>query len=150
MYQLGDDYFKELTKKGLENKSLDLLDALKDMDFEGISSFSLIEEIGNALNVPVFLEIDKAAAKNWQNYCRTLEEIPNRNARYEHLARKKQAARALAPYVVNLRVYTHPGAEDYFLPDVQHGFCYISTDEIKRYYDPKTGIKPEGDNFFCD
>ncbi|HDP76850.1 MAG TPA: CRISPR-associated helicase Cas3' [Mesotoga infera] len=150
MYQLGDDYFKELTKKGLENESLNLLDALRDMDFEGISSFSLIEEIKNALSVPVFLEIDKAAAKNWQNYCQILEEIPNRDARYEHLARKKQAARALAPYVVNLRVYTHPGAESYFLPEVQHGFCYISNDEIERYYDPKTGIKPEGDNFFCD
>jgi len=150
IYALSDRYFSELEKKGLENESLELLEALKKLDFYKIGEFSLIEQIKGSLNLPVFLEIDENAANAWDEYCKILSENVDKTKKYEYLARKKQAIRALTPYVVNLRIYTYPGADDYFLPDIQNGFCYISSDELERYYDKKIGLNPEGDNFYCD
>ena len=150
IYALSDRYFSELEKKGLENESLDLLEALKKLDFHKISEFSLIEQIKGSLNLPVFLEIDENAENVWDEYCKILSENVDEAKKYEYLARRKQVIRALAPYVVNLKIYTYPGADNYFLPDIQNGFCYISSDELERYYDKKTGLNPEGDNFYCD
>lgn len=150
IYAVSDKYFKELEKKGLENESLEILEALKEMDFDRIGEFSLIEHAKGALNLPVFLEINEDAANNWAEYCKILYEDVDETKKFEYIARKKQAIRALAPYVVNLRIYSYPNVDKYFLPDIQHGFCYISSDELKRYYDEKTGLNPEGDNFYCD
>jgi CRISPR-associated endonuclease/helicase Cas3 len=150
LYALSNRYFSELEKKGLESESLELLEALKRLDFEKIGEFSLIEQVKGSLNLPVFLEIDENAKKAWNRYCDILSENIDEAKKYEYLARKKQAVRALAPYVVNLRIYTYPGADNYLLPDIQNGFCYVSSDELQRYYDEKTGLNPEGDNFYCD
>lgn len=150
MYALSDKYFSELENKGLENESLELLEALKRLDFDRIGEFSLIEQIKGSLNLPVFLEIDENAAKAWSEYRKILSENIDRTKKYEYLARKKQAIKALAPYIVNLRIYAYHNADEYLLPDIQNGFCYISSSELERYYDKKTGLNPEGDNFYCD
>lgn len=150
IYALSDGYFDELEKKGLESKSLELLEALEKLDFDEIGKFSLIEQMRGSVNLPVFLEIDEKAANAWNEYCKPVSKNVDKVEKFEFLAKKKQAIRALAPYVVNLRIYTYPGADGYFLPDIQNGFCYISSDELERYYDRKTGLNPEGDNFYCD
>ena len=148
IYELGDKYFTQLVNKGLENESLELLEALVNLDFDKISDFSLIEQIKGSVTIPVFLEINNDAKHFWKTYCEVLSEIPPKENKYQYLARKKQAIRNLAPYVVNLRVFYYPGAKTYALPDIQHGFSYVSSDDLKYYYDPKTGLKSDDGSLF--
>ena len=69
-------------------------------------------------------------------------------AKFEYIAKRKQAVRNLAPYVVNVRLFLYPGAKKYTLPDIQHGFCYVSSDELEYYYDTKTGLKSDEESLF--
>jgi len=148
LYELGDQYFSRLMNKGLENESLELLEALVKLDFERIAEFSLIEQLKGAVSFPVFLEIDDEAKRFWENYCEVLSTKPPIEAKFEYIAKRKQAVRNLAPYVVNVRLFLYPGAKKYTLPDIQHGFCYVSSDELEYYYDTKTGLKSDEESLF--
>jgi len=148
LYELGDQYFSELMQKGLENESLELLEALVKLDFETVAEFNLIEQLKGSASIPVFLEINDEAKHFWERYCEVLSTKPPREAKFEYIARKKQAVRNLAPYVVNVRVFFYPGAKKYTLPDIQHGFCYVASDDLEYYYDTKTGLKSNEESLF--
>lgn len=148
IYELGDEYFHRLMNKGLENESVELLEALVRLDFDRISDFSLIEQLKGSLNVPVFLEINAEAKRFWKIYCDIINEKPSKEDKYQYLARKKQVVRNLTPYVINLRVFFYPGAKTHSLPDIQHGFSYVSSDDLEYYYDSKTGLKSDDGSLF--
>ncbi len=141
---MASEYFNLLEGRAAGGESEVILNSIKTLDYEKISEFSLIEGYRRANSIPIFIELDSAAADLWKNYKETLERCLHHD-RYIGLAERKRSIRRLAPYVVSVR---KPYGSSMAFPPIAHGFCYVSLDELTRYYDPDTGFKSGEDDVY--
>lgn len=131
---LSNFYFDKVSKGKSDDKSTEILEEVKNLNFEEISKFKLIEE--DYRKVDIFVEVDKEAHiiyKKYQelgliknNFQRKNEFLKIRNIFYEYIIS--------VPYQY---------AADFIEEDRDIG--YISKEEIEQglYYNQETGFKRE-------
>ena len=144
LHHVAYEYFRLLENRAAGEESQIILRSIETLDYEKISEFSLIEGFKRVNSIPIFLELDEDAAILWRKFEEILEYSLNRD-KYVDLAERKRAVRLLAPYVVSVR---KPRSPSMALPPISHGFCYVSKDDLDRYYDSDTGFKSGEDDVY--
>jgi len=123
-----DEYFKKIAKDGNRKESEELLNAIQNLYFKGISRFQLIEN--QAMQVPVFIEVDEISKDIWKQYMAlwSLEDWKERNKSFLEI--KNHLYQNLIN--VNKDIASR-------FPEIR-GFYYISFGEAHDYYDEETGF----------
>jgi len=138
--ELNNSYFEKVKTGMSDDESNKILKSLKQLNFEEISEFKLIEE--EPYKVDVFVEVDDKAKDVWQKY----NEIRNNNKlngfekKNEFLKIKKD----FYDYVIS--VDEEKVKELHFL--VEGKLLYISNKDLKLWYKADTGFDPSPDASF--
>ncbi|MEN2998260.1 MAG: CRISPR-associated helicase Cas3' [Brevinematia bacterium] len=132
------DYFDEIDRRGNKSGALELLDALKSLNFNKIRLFKLIEEDANKDDV--FLEVDEEAVKVFQQVNEIYKEIKfyfstgDRQGVFRKLMEYESIKAKVYQYVVSADV------RDLNLPRSYFGFYYVPKNDVRKYYDPVEGF----------
>jgi CRISPR-associated endonuclease/helicase Cas3 len=132
--KLADIYFQKVKKAGSNQKSLEILAAIKELDYEEIKrKFKVIED---EATVSIFVEIDEIAETIWTEYKNisliALPEVRRRTLR--DFFRAKRAT--FYSYVINSR----PSVIEQYDIRFEEPFYRIERDLISKVYD-YTGLK---------
>jgi len=135
-----DKYYGDIANRiNLESKTEELLQAIKDLNFDELRDFSLIEK---EPKIPVFIEIDdNNARKILEEFKESINEIKDseRNEIFKHKAKLKIIRTKLENYIINVWKI------DKNLPDIGHdlgisiGIKYVSRGIRDAYYNDETG-----------
>lgn len=124
-------YFQKVKESKSDDRAKEILGCVHALMFESIQKeFHLIANEYEKCDI--FVELDDTAHKIWQKYL-TLQDISPLERRREFLTIKKQ----FYDYVISV-----PKTKAGPLMNEELGIGYISRDELKIWYDPKTGFYP--------
>lgn len=132
--QLIDKYFYYLQDRLSDDESQEILKYLRNLNYEKVSRFRLIEEQTDKLDI--FVESDEEAQEIWENFCR-VQRITDR---WEKRTAFKAMRGKFYPYVIS--VQTSKVLEN--LPPEVCGVRYIPRDQLEQWYDLETGFKLRG------
>jgi len=141
---LVHSFYNEIQKRKSDKTSIDLLNMLYSLKFDGereknkitsIKDFVLIEE--DYYKEDVFIEIDKEAQKIWKEFCQILK--------IKDIFEKKKAFDDLKAnfyqYVISVPVKNN-------MPNMENGFYYVPYSNLEDFYDLETGFKVKGKSYF--
>jgi len=126
-------YFSKVNQGKADDKSIEILEDVKRLNFEKISKFKLIEQ--DYQKIDVFVEIDGEAQKIYKRY----QEVKAIKDSFERKSEFLRIRRDFYDYVISVPFQY---AAD-LVNDQEIG--YISKEEIEQghYYDQETGFKRE-------
>jgi CRISPR-associated endonuclease/helicase Cas3 len=138
---LVHNFYKEIQKRKSDKTSIELLNMLYSLKFDGekeknkitsIKDFVLIEE--DYYKQDVFVEIDKEAKKIWKEFLQILhiKDIFERKQAFDDLKAK------FYQYVISVPIKNNT-------PNIENGFYYVPYSNLEYYYDLETGFKIKGD-----
>ena len=130
---LSNLYFSKVNQGKADDKSIEILEDVKRLNFEKISKFKLIEQ--DYQKIDVFVEIDGEAQKIYKRY----QEVKAIKDSFERKSEFLRIRRDFYDYVISVPFQY---AAD-LVNDQEIG--YISKEEIEQghYYDQETGFKRE-------
>ncbi len=130
---LNNFYFDKVSKGKSDDKSTEILEEVKKLNFEEISKFKLIEE--DFRKVDIFVEADEDAQKIYKKY----QEIKTIKNPLERKNEFLKIRKDFYEYVISVPLQYATGLTN----DEEIG--YISKKEIDQglYYDQETGFKRE-------
>lgn len=128
--KLADVYYQKIVEGGTTERSKEILDAMKKLDYDYVDdNFKVIEE---EPNVSIFIEIDRKAASLWKQYDEIIKE--GKPARIREFFRTNRER--FYSYVVNGRL-ADPKIKS--IPEI-NGFCHVQLSSLGDHYGP-TGLK---------
>ena len=140
---LIEKYFKELIKRKSLSDSEKLLECLYSLKFSAektdeinsIADFKLIES--QPFKTDVFIQTDEEAVQIWEEFKRIMgiKDIFERKKAFNHIKRD------FYNHIVSVPIKDN-------IPPEYNGFYYVPKDNLKDYYDEKTGYKVEGVEFY--
>ncbi|NQT67603.1 MAG: CRISPR-associated helicase Cas3' [Actinobacteria bacterium] len=130
---LNNFYFKKVSEGKADDKSTEILEEVKKLNFEEISKFKLIED--DYLKVDIFVEVDEEARKVYKKY----QELSLIKNSFERKNEFLKIRKNFYEYVISIPCQYASG----FIEDKEIG--YISKEEIEQgnYYDQEVGFKRE-------
>jgi len=130
---LNNFYFKKVSKGKADDKSTEILEEVKKLNFEEISKFKLIED--DYLKADIFVEVDEEAQKVYKKY----QELSLIKNSFERKNEFLKIRKNFYEYVISVLCQYASG----FIED--KGIGYISKEEIDQgnYYDQEIGFKRE-------
>ncbi len=130
---LSNFYFDKVNQGKADDKSKEILEDVKNLNFEEMSKFKLIE--GEYQKVDVFVELDEDAQKIYRKY-QEIREIKNTFERKNEFLKIRKD---FYDYVISIPYQYAANLTN----DKEIG--YISKEEIEQglYYDRETGFKRE-------
>lgn len=131
--QLIDEYFHRVQERLADDESRKVLTYLRELNYEQVGKFRLIEEQGDKIDI--FVEVDEDARGIWERFC-TIQGITDR---WKRRIAFKALRGSFYPYVVTVRASQ---ALQNLPPEVR-GMRYVSQDQLESWYDPETGFKVE-------
>lgn len=132
LLELIEDYFHRARERITDDESRSVLQALRELDYEHIKGFRLIEELYGG-KVDIFVEVDAEAHKIWERFC-AIRDIPDR---WERRAAFKAIRGAFYPYVIS--VQGQKAIQN--LPPEVCGIRYVPQGQINLWYDLEMGFK---------
>lgn len=127
-YDLTKEYFEDVRKRGKVDK--DILEGLKDLKFEDVGKFKLIEE--TPIYSDVFVQVDEKALEIWERFVKDVLEEADFRKRYLEYVRMRKDLRS---YIISV-----PQSYVSDLPEVK-GIRYVPLDSLERFYDMETGFR---------
>jgi len=128
---LNNFYFKKVNKGRADDKSTEILEEVKKLNFEEVSKFKLIEE--DYKKADIFVEVDEEARKVYKKY----QELSLIKNSFERKNEFLKIRKNFYKYVISIPCQYAAG----FIEDEEIG--YISKEEIEQgnYYDQDIGFK---------
>ena len=137
--ELFKSYTDEVRKKMSQAESTRLWNNILNLEFEELSSFSLIEEIKDY--VDVFVELDESASTIWDNY---QKKVIQEKDFHERLRNYLEFRKSFRDYIVS-------APKESVINFVEHStesIVRLPRENIKDYYDEETGIRRKGGDAF--
>jgi CRISPR-associated endonuclease/helicase Cas3 len=128
MSRLAREYYSAVSKGASDVKSDRLLKGIRELDYETLKDFRLIDD---QPTVSVYVEADEQASRTWNKYT----EIQTSNE--TGLRRKEEFLKIRADfysYVINVSARECAGLQE------SKGVFYIPHSEIRTFYDENTGF----------
>ncbi|MCP8321523.1 MAG: CRISPR-associated helicase Cas3', partial [archaeon] len=131
---LAKIYYEKVVSGLSEVSSTEVLNALKELKYDGLQEFKIIEE---QPELSVFIEHDLEAKKVWTKYTEIVESKEKGPKRREEFLKIRNA---LYRYVINVPIRYASNLEE------RLGFRYVPFDSLELFYDSKTGFRREGNS----
>lgn len=112
-----------------DDASKKLIEEIKNLDYDNISKFKLIEE--KTFKVDIFVEVDDEAKEVWSEYCKIFDE----NNPIKRKEKFLQIRSRFYNYVISVSINNNKN-----LPPEFFGIRYISKSQLNEYYDADTGF----------
>jgi len=128
---LSVKYYEEIKRRMSKDRSNKYLDSIKELKYEYVGNFKLIEE--EIDKIDIFVELDDEATKVWEQYQELLEIKDINKRKFEFLKIRKK----FFSYVISIilkKAYKN-------LPPEKGGIRYISKNQLHEFYDYETGFK---------
>jgi CRISPR-associated endonuclease/helicase Cas3 len=145
--ELMKSYYEDVSYRMNAEKdphSVELLQKIKALDFQGLAGFSLIKE---EPKVPVYIEYDdeaKRLLREFEAIVKDLEKIEALEKVFEFKAILRKLRAEMENYVVE--VYENETCLRSLKPIMtQVNMRFVSSEEVPAYYDPETGFKTAKD-----
>ena len=129
--QLIDEYFHCAQSRLADDDSRKVLKDLRNLNYEQIGRFRLIEEQGE--KVDIFVEVDEEAQEVWKRFC-TIQESADC---WKRRTAFKAVRGEFYPYVISVQALK--ALEN--LPPELCGFRYVPREQLDQWYDLETGFK---------
>ncbi len=138
--ELNNSYFEKVESGMSNDESNEILKSIKELNFEKISEFKLIEE--EPYKVDVFIEVDDKAKEVMQKY----KDITN-NDKLRGFEKKNEFLKIkkdFYDYVISV----DKKKTESLSPLIGDQLSYISNKDLKDWYKPDTGFDPSQDASF--
>ena len=129
--QLIDEYFHRAQSCLADDDSHKVLKDLRNLNYEEIGRFRLIEE--QSEKVDIFVEVDEEAQEVWKRFCTIQESVD----RWKRRIAFKAARGEFYPYVISVQALK--ALEN--LPPKLCGLRYVPREQLDQWYDLETGFK---------
>jgi len=129
--QLIDEYFHRVQARLADDESRKVLRDLRNLNYEQVGRFRLIEEQGD--KVDIFVEADEEAREVWEYFC-VIQKIADR---WKRRTAFKAMRGEFYPYVISVQALK--ALEN--LPPEVCGFRYVPGEQLDQWYDLETGFK---------
>ncbi len=128
---LSNNYFKKIKDGGSDDKSNNILLAVKKLEFEKLAKdFKLIQD--DYYKTDVFIELDYFAKAVWTQY-KAIKYLRNPLDRKNQFLKIKKD---FYEYVISIPKNKAP------TPENENGIAYVSMEELEFKYDKETGFMP--------
>ena len=132
---LSNKYYDEIKKRISDNDSKEIINYIKELNYEKITNFKLIKD--EVEKIDIFIELEDEAARVWENYCELLE-IEDLLERKKQFLKIKKKFYSYVISVVLRKAYKN-------LPPEVNGIRFVSKNQLNNYYDIDTGFKINSD-----
>lgn len=133
-----DEYFSLVESRQNKRKSKDIIDAIRGLDFNTISLFSLIEHEG-VHKADVFIEFDDEAKYIWEQVKNIDQKIRNSSSKEEFFSARNEFDK------IKAIVYQYVVSVDTEKCNLSPGLLtipfYVPYDSLSNFYDEEEGFK---------
>ncbi|GAB6072084.1 CRISPR-associated helicase/endonuclease Cas3 [Venenivibrio stagnispumantis] len=141
---LVHNFYNEIQKRKSDKISIDLLNMLYSLKFDGekeknkitsIKDFVLIEE--DYYKEDIFVEVDEEAQKIWKEFCQIIQirDIFEKKKAFDDLKAK------FYQYIISVPIKDNT-------PHIENGFYYVPYSNLEYFYDLETGFKIKDKFYF--